>query len=551
MKSTLFLPLLWTVFATLPMLAQDATPPSRPPRQPMVRDLNNPIDSARERRDPVRRGSSDDSAGREANAAPAAPEKAELRLNFRGVPLDMVLNYLSEAAGFIIVLETQIKGNVDVWSHQPLTKTEAIDLLSTVLDKNGYSAIRNGRTLTVMSKDDAKKKNVPVKSGSDPTNIPKNEEMVTQILPVRYISAPQLVRDLQSLMPPSATVASNEGGNAILITDTQANIRRVAEIVAALDTSVAGSATIRVFPLRYADAKALSTTIRDLFQENTTGGNRGGGGGAAAALGAFGGRGGFGGFQGFGGGGGGGGGGGRNASAQSQTSAKRVVAVADEHSNAVIVSASEEFMETIEELIRSVDTDVQDLTELRVFTLKHSDPSEMAELLGGLFPDTTTREETRGGGFTFGGRGGGFPFGGGGGGRGNNAAGADSDRKKRQGRVIAVPDPRTSSVIVSAAKELMPQISAMIEQLDMNPARKQKVFVYSLDNADSTEVETVLRNLFESQNSRNTTQANQQNNALQNRSQNTSRQQGNQTGGGFGGGGGGGGLGGGGGGGFR
>src|SRR3954466_14663566 len=28
-----------------------------------------------------------------------------LRLNFRGVPLEMVLNYLSEAAGFIIVLE--------------------------------------------------------------------------------------------------------------------------------------------------------------------------------------------------------------------------------------------------------------------------------------------------------------------------------------------------------------------------------------------------------------------------------------------------------------
>jgi type II secretory pathway component GspD/PulD (secretin) len=65
----------------------------------------------------------------------------------------------------------------------------------------------------------------------------------------------------------------------------------------------------------------------------------------------------------------------------------------------------------------------------------------------------------------------------------------------------------------------------MVLQLDSNPARKQKVFVYSLDNANVTEVETVLRNLFESQNSRGTSTQNQQNNALQNRQNTTSQQQ--------------------------
>src|SRR2546425_149668 len=38
-----------------------------------------------------------------------AGAQKELRLNFRGVPLEMVLNYLSEAAGFIIVLETKVE----------------------------------------------------------------------------------------------------------------------------------------------------------------------------------------------------------------------------------------------------------------------------------------------------------------------------------------------------------------------------------------------------------------------------------------------------------
>ena len=109
-----------------------------------------------------------------ASASPSPAGSDELRLNFRGVPLEMVLNYLSDAAGFVIIEETQVHGNVDVWSGQPLSKDEAVDLLNTVLDKNGYAAIRSGRTLTIVNKDDAKTKNIPVVSGGDPDQIPRN-----------------------------------------------------------------------------------------------------------------------------------------------------------------------------------------------------------------------------------------------------------------------------------------------------------------------------------------------------------------------------------------
>ena len=62
-------------------------------------------------------------------AAANPPSEGEVRLNFRGVPLEMVLNHLSDAAGFIINIKpgTDIKGKVDVWSSQPLSKDEAVD----------------------------------------------------------------------------------------------------------------------------------------------------------------------------------------------------------------------------------------------------------------------------------------------------------------------------------------------------------------------------------------------------------------------------------------
>jgi len=67
-------------------------------------------------------------------AAPATPaengDTNGLRMNFRGAPLNLVLDYLSDAAGFIINKEADVKGTVEVWSKDPLTKEAARALVA-------------------------------------------------------------------------------------------------------------------------------------------------------------------------------------------------------------------------------------------------------------------------------------------------------------------------------------------------------------------------------------------------------------------------------------
>jgi general secretion pathway protein D len=418
-----------------------------------------------------------------------------------------------------------------------------VDLLNTVLAKNGYAAIRNGRTLRIISRDDARTKDVPVRSGREPEEITKSEEMVTQIIPVRYASAAQLIQNLQPLIPSYArdSFTANESGNSLLLTATKTDVRRIVEIVKALDDSISSTSNLRVFPLKYADAKTLAAAIKELFTVQAT--QQGGGNNRGGNFGGFGG--GPGGFPGFGGQGGGGGGrGNRNAST---TASIKVNAVADEESNSLIVSASEDVMPSIEKLIEQLDVASTDITELRVFRLFNADPLEMADLFTELFPDeTNSRNGSQNqGGFQFGGFRGG-PFGGGGNNRNNQAN--SSERQKKKGRVSAVADQRTSSLIVSAASELMPQIEEMIKQLDQ-PAKQQKVFVYSLENADVDQVQTILRDMFERSGSTANRNSQNQGSALQNRSRNN--QQGSSTSGGVGNNGGFGGQGGGGGQGFR
>src|ERR1019366_5714088 len=234
---------------------------------------------------------------------------------------------------FIIVLDTHVNGNVSVISSHPMTRDEAVDLLNAVLNKNGYAAIRDGRTLTIVDKNDAKTRDIPVRIGNVPAAIPKNAEIVTQIIPIRFVEARQLVSDLTSFVSPQATVVANEAGNSIVITDTQQNIRHLAEIIRAIDDSAEASTEIRVFPLKHASPIDLATELGNVFPNSS-------GNGSQSPISFNGGRGGGGG-GGRGGGGGGpgggpgamfaammGGGGGGNPSADRIKKATQVTAVA-------------------------------------------------------------------------------------------------------------------------------------------------------------------------------------------------------------------------------
>ena len=142
-------------------------------------------------------------------------------------------------------------------------------------------------------------------------------------------------------------------------------------------------------------------------------------------------------------------------------------------------------------MVKEIDQEVTDVTELRVFRLANADPSETADQLATLFPDPTTTTGANQNNIPFFMRG---SFGAGG----ARTAGTanDSERAKKMGRVMAVPDPRTSSIIVMASKTLMPQIEDMVTELDSNKGRKEVVGVYDLQNANPQDVLQALQDLF-------------------------------------------------------
>ncbi|MCY2954379.1 MAG: type II secretion system secretin GspD [Planctomycetota bacterium] len=323
-----------------------------------------------------------------------------LILNFKDASIDAVLEQLSEVAKFIIVKETKIEGRSTLLSMTPVSPDEAVALLNTALKSNGYAAIQMGRILKIVSRDKAKKANIPVRSGSDPKKIEPTDELITQVIPIKYADAAQLRQDLTPLINTAeADFTANASSNTIIITDSAANIRRLVEIINFLDTQMSTAGDVKVIQLKFANATTVARLITDVFREDTTAQGGQGGGGGQGGRGGGGGQGGRGGGGQGGGGspfGGGGGPGGmfgamfgaRGAGQGSQTGARRQIrltAAADERTNTVVVSGPADTILVVARVVQEIDADPSENESVNIYQVKNGRARNLESVVNSIF----------------------------------------------------------------------------------------------------------------------------------------------------------------------
>jgi len=414
----------------------------------------------------------------------SVPQRAGL--NFHDDSLDLVLDYLSESLGFIINKEAAGPSTVDLGGQAPAGREQALASLTAALKKSGHALLRQGRILTLTSLERVNGSDLDVRVGADPAAVEKSADVITQIIPVRYAGASQLAANLRVVLPASVSLSVNETANTLLLVASKTDIRRALTIVAALDSAVARVSAIKVMRLHYADAKQVAAVVQQMFGSagsSQAGGAQNGGG---PDLGGPGG--------GFGPPDGPGGPGAVNTAEASAGSAARgsATATADEQANALIVSAPESVMPAISRMVAQLDRPASETTEMRVFTLRNADPTELADQLAELFPDPTQSGNGQDQGAS---RFGGMP-----GPPEMQAAEASANSSTEAGlkkaRVLAVPDPRTSSILVTAPATRMPLIARLVANLDAIAARKEVVKAWDLRNAGPQDVNQALQDLF-------------------------------------------------------
>jgi general secretion pathway protein D len=213
----------------------------------------------------------------------------EVWMEVYDLDLDHLLRLLSTEAGVLITKTEAVKGKVTIIAPDPVPLDVAFQILDSILQMRGYAMIRDGTGIyKIMPMNDAAQSGLPVNFGANPEEIPDTSELITQVVQLRNLSATDAAQDIVSLLSTGVGGGGpGQGGgaftarvvptttNALIITDTAANIKRVLTIIADMEQQLSGG--YQVFRLQYYDASTMADVINSLILAR---------GGAAAATGA-------------------------------------------------------------------------------------------------------------------------------------------------------------------------------------------------------------------------------------------------------------------------
>jgi general secretion pathway protein D len=255
----------------------------------------------------------------------------EYTVNLKDTDIQEFIKFVADVTGTTMVVDPNVKGKVRVISSKPVTQSELYDLFLSILDVQGYTAVRSGQVVRIVPSKDARSSPVPLMENQD---LLGNDEYVTQVIRLDNISAAKLIPVLRPLVPQQAHMAAYAPSNAIIISDIRSNIGRIVEIIERMDRSAIQ--TTEIIRLKYGVSEDVVSMLNTLEKARQ----------------------------------------GEGAEAN-----KDVILVADKRTNSVVVTADEMSVERIRKLVAYFDSPLEQSGNVRVVYLEYADATETAEVL--------------------------------------------------------------------------------------------------------------------------------------------------------------------------
>ena len=267
----------------------------------------------------------------------------EYTVNLKDTDIQEFIKFVADVTGTTMVVDPNVKGKVRVISSKPVSQAELYDLFLSILDVQGYTAVRSGQVIRIVPSKDARSSPVPIMEDQAAVG---NDEYVTQVIRLDNISAAKLIPVLRPLVPQQAHMAAYAPSNAIIISDIRSNIGRIVDIIERMDRSAIQ--TTEIIRLKYGVAEDVVSMLNTLEKSRQ----------------------------------------GEGAEAD-----KEAVLVADKRTNSVVVTADELSVDRIRKLVAYLDTPLEQSGNVRVIYLEYADSTEIAEVLTRVMQNIARLEE--------------------------------------------------------------------------------------------------------------------------------------------------------------
>jgi general secretion pathway protein D len=263
-------------------------------------------------------------------ASAQQPNTARITPSFKDADITQVIEAVGAATGKSIIIDPRVRAQVTMLSTTPMSPDAFYEAFLALLQVHGFVAVPSGNVIKVIP--DANARQVP---GNDlPGRVSaSSDEIVTQVVSVKNISAAQLVPILRPLMPPYAHMAAYPSSNILILSDRANNVNRMLRIIARIDQ--ASDSDIEIVTLQNASAAEVVRTMSTLSQ----------------------------------------------AQAQAEGGTPQLRVVADDRSNSVLLSGEKSQRLRARSLIAFLDTPLANGGDTRVRYLRYADAEKIAAKL--------------------------------------------------------------------------------------------------------------------------------------------------------------------------
>jgi general secretion pathway protein D len=265
-----------------------------------------------------------------AQAQEAVQQAASITPNFKDADITQIVQAVAAATGKSFILDPRVRAQVTMYSSAPMSPPAFYQAFLSILEVYGFIAVPAGKNIEKIVPD-ADARQMP--SIDLPSQVSAtSDEIVTQVIAVKNVSAAELVPILRPMIPQYGHLAAYPPSNILIISDRASNVHRMMDIIQRIDQI--GNQDVDVMPLQNASASDVVRTIESLYQ-----------GGANIQEG------------------------------------RALKVVADERSNSILISGDPAQRLRIKALVAELDTPLQSGGNTQVVYLHYADASKLAPRL--------------------------------------------------------------------------------------------------------------------------------------------------------------------------
>ena len=209
------------------------------------------------------------------SAAPSSPTKKSqsdavphgqdlVSIDFpNGANLSDIIKTVGMWTGKNFVLAQGVAGSsrISIISPEQVTKEEAYQAFLSALNISGFTTVDTGSVVKILPIANAKSSNIKTYYGENWS--PSTDEIINQVIPLRYIDANTVINQLRPLLGVTQYAAFTTT-NSLILTDTGNRIRRILEVIKLLDAKT-NQPIVTIVPINYMDAKDTVTKVNEIF----------------------------------------------------------------------------------------------------------------------------------------------------------------------------------------------------------------------------------------------------------------------------------------------